>query len=144
MAFGSPDGGDGETEIREASEGKGAFRYDVRIGGMGGHGKADVVLEVVRIIEYKSVLNADKKEGVKKSKNFVDVISGSSLRRRKNENEGMKRGKDGGEEGVSLNEQNGTKPYLNWEAFPNNGDRRRGREKEKSTVRNGQEREKRI
>ena len=30
-------------------------------------------------LEHKSDLNADKGEGVKKSENFADIISGSSL-----------------------------------------------------------------
>ena len=45
----------------------------------GGHGKAEIVREVVRILEYKSVPNADKGEGVEKSENFADVIYGCSL-----------------------------------------------------------------
>ena len=47
--------------------------------GEGGHGKADVVREVVWILKYKSAPNADKgREGVKKSENFADIISGNS------------------------------------------------------------------
>ena len=58
----------------------GASRYDVRIGeGRGGHGKADVVREVACILQYKSVPNEDKGEGVKKSKHFVDIISGRPI-----------------------------------------------------------------
>ena len=41
-----------------------------------GHGKADIVREVALILYHKSVPNADKREGVKKS---VDVINGCSL-----------------------------------------------------------------
>ena len=42
-----------------------------------GHGKADVVREIVSIFYHKPDPNADKGEGVKKSKNFVDIINGS-------------------------------------------------------------------
>ena len=35
-----------------------------------GHGKADVVREVARIVYYKSVLNADKGEGGQKRQKF--------------------------------------------------------------------------
>ena len=42
------------------------------------HGKAAAVRGVAGILKRKSVPNADKGEGVKKSKHFADVISGSS------------------------------------------------------------------
>ena len=45
----------------------------------GVHGKADVVREVARILPYESVPNEDEGGGVKISKNFADIISGSSL-----------------------------------------------------------------
>ena len=44
-------------------------------GGEGAHGKVDIVRKVARILWCKSVPNADKGEGVKKSKNFVDIIN---------------------------------------------------------------------
>ena len=57
-----------------------ASRYDVRRAqGGGGHEKAVVVREAVWILYYKSVPNEDQGEGVKKSKNFADVINRSSL-----------------------------------------------------------------
>ena len=45
----------------------GASRYDVRTGGVGG------------ILQFKSVPDADKGGGGKKSKNFADVFDGCSL-----------------------------------------------------------------
>ena len=44
-----------------------------------GHGKVDVVREVSRILLYKSVPNAEKGEGVKKSDIFADVVYGCSF-----------------------------------------------------------------
>lgn len=44
-----------------------------------GHGKADVVREAALKLEYKSDPNADRGEGVKKSYNFADIISGAPL-----------------------------------------------------------------
>ena len=44
--------------------------------GGGGHVKVDIVREVALILEYKSVHNADKDEGVKKSENCAAVING--------------------------------------------------------------------
>ena len=41
--------------------------------GGGGHAKADIVSEVAWIVEYKSVPNADKGEGVKESEYFADM-----------------------------------------------------------------------
>ena len=62
---------------RSAAEG--ASRYDVRIGGLGGHGKADIVREVAYVVLYKSVPNADR--GGQKSEIFVDIINGTPLKR---------------------------------------------------------------
>ena len=61
----------------------GASTYDVRIGGGGDHGKADVAWEVASILCCKSDPNADTGEGVKKSEHFADIISGSSLSSRR-------------------------------------------------------------
>ena len=54
---------------------RGASRYDVR-NREGGHGKADVVREIARILQYESFPNVDKGEGVRKAENFADVING--------------------------------------------------------------------
>ena len=48
--------------------------------GKGFHRKVDVVREFTRILQYKTVPNADKGEGEKKSENLADVISGSPQR----------------------------------------------------------------
>ena len=45
----------------------------------GGHGKADVVREVVSILYYKSVPNADKGEGVKNLKTLWSSLMEASL-----------------------------------------------------------------
>ena len=45
----------------------------------GGRRKSDVVREVAWILVYKSGPNTDKGEGAKKSENYADIISGSSL-----------------------------------------------------------------
>ena len=45
--------------------------------GGGGHGGADLVREVARILQCKSVPNADKGGEGKKIEYFVDVINGS-------------------------------------------------------------------
>ena len=47
--------------------------------GEGVYGKADVVREGARILLNKSVLNADKGGGGKKSENVVYIINGSPL-----------------------------------------------------------------
>ena len=52
-----------------------------------GVGKADVEREVVRILYSKSVPNADKGEGVKKTYIFVNFINESPLGRERGESE---------------------------------------------------------
>ena len=47
--------------------------------GEGGHGKADIVKEVARVLEYRIDRNADKGGRVKKSETLADIIFGSSL-----------------------------------------------------------------
>ena len=67
-------GADAEDEEEEEEEEewiiKEASRYDVRMGGGGGHGKADVLREVAWILYYKSVPNADKGGGGRKFRKF--------------------------------------------------------------------------
>ena len=48
--------------------------------GGAGHGKADVVREVARILEYKSLPNADKGEGSKKMKTLRMLLMDVPLR----------------------------------------------------------------
>ena len=56
-----------QTVTKVAKE---ASRYDVRNGGKGGHGKADIVREVGHILCYKSAPNADKGGGGQKIQKF--------------------------------------------------------------------------